>query len=71
MDDRDHDPTGAGAYLCQINITEMAIIGQNFAPKQKFNTRGAEVSELDGTLKKNEKITPGSIHINQYIISCS
>lgn len=47
MDDKDHDPTESGAYLRQINITEMTIIGQNFAPKQKFNTKGFKVSELD------------------------
>lgn len=48
VDDKDHDPTGAAAYLHQINRTEMTIIGQNFAPKQKFNTKGPKVSELDG-----------------------
>jgi hypothetical protein len=48
MDDKDHDPEGAPAYLCQINRSKRTIIGQNFAPKQKFNTKGLKVSELDG-----------------------
>lgn len=48
MDDKNHDPTEFVSYLCQINITEMTIIGQNFVPKQKFNTEGPKVSEQDG-----------------------
>lgn len=48
MDDKDRDPTEAAAYLCWINRTEMTIIGQNFAPKQKFDTKGPKVSESDG-----------------------
>lgn len=48
MDDKDLDPAGVPAYLCQINRPKMTIIGQNFAPKQKFNTKGLKVSELDG-----------------------
>lgn len=45
MDGKNHDPTGSVSYLCQIHITEMTIIGQNFAPKQKVNTEGPKVSE--------------------------
>lgn len=48
MDDKDSDPTGTAAYLCQIDRAEMTIMGQNVAPKQKFDTKEPKVSELDG-----------------------